>query len=961
MLEWLRRDCATSSILILIAVILAGPSTASAQYAKFRLYDFEDGTPGATANSTADVLVDPFIAGTVTQTITSANGLTTVTGVVDVSEIAPILGLSAKVGVRNGDLLSAIQNTRAQVAPPLTLAGGSPNFIDISPGSGLENTRAINLTGTTALEFNAGDVLQSVGHQNYDVNQDFGFVAFNGSNVFRGFTFLTQAWVRPDSASDGTRQIVFNMGDETGGVGISASGFWEALALGPAGDPQGSGSITSNVEVEFDEWAHVAILRAANTSLLYINGSLAASQPPTGVGFFNNYGEFVTIGTDDQDIFGSDANFDGLIDNFNIAGPANGAGFSQFDDIDFFSDTGVEAPPTVAGDVNGDDVVDRDDYLIWSANAGFNNDLNIGDLGTRVLGDVDQNGAIDFFDFRIIQREATAAGNNLFVVPEPATASVLMILGAAAALRRRRRQDSCETSRTTVPPRSVPGVRVLIAAVAALIATAHPAAADVVVAEDFFYPGQPTLIIDNLGGFGGNTSFAGGQDGPGGQWETRWTSGGSSTISTDTDNTRAGIRDNPFTGVSNMLSAFSGLGRDYTLDGDIEAEQTLYFAASFAVDLVNRDPFGAANSHFGIVSPGTGAALVQTPLISIGVTGPQGDADTVAGGGTSTFFAQLGGQTATGDVASDANDFINDGGFHRVVGRLEVNANGANEVLTAWIDPVGVETSAGSTIVTEADILTGWDDASVGLFATLMTIDTAVTPTFLQREHYFDDVAIGTTFESVQSVAVPRLTLEVNQTSGNVKLVNNTSQDVDLSFYQITSESGSLDPTGWNSLDDQGVDEGVVGDYNGDGSVTAADYTVFRDTLGSTVDLRADGDNDGEVDIDDYTLWADNFGQAGGGGEAWLENSAETTSLIESNFANTSVLPAGGSYDLGEAFAGGTLDLVARYGTSNSFSGLLNVATVVDVTPGAAAIPEPHAAAIGAVLLVLGGQIRKKH
>ena len=38
---------------------------------------------------------------------------------------------------------------------------------------------------------------------------------------------------------------------------------------------------------------------------------------------------------------------------------------------------------------------------------------------------------------------------------------------------------------------------------------------------------------------------------------------------------------------------------------------------------------------------------------------------------------------------------------------------------------------------------------------------------------------------------------------------------------------------------------GLPGDYNHNGMVDAADYTVWRDTLGSTTDLRANGDNSG--------------------------------------------------------------------------------------------------------------------
>lgn len=51
-------------------------------------------------------------------------------------------------------------------------------------------------------------------------------------------------------------------------------------------------------------------------------------------------------------------------------------------------------------------------------------------------------------------------------------------------------------------------------------------------------------------------------------------------------------------------------------------------------------------------------------------------------------------------------------------------------------------------------------------------------------------------------------------------------------------------------------------DYNSDVMVDSADYTVWRDTLGSTTDLRADGDNSGTVDIGDYGTWVSEFGQS---------------------------------------------------------------------------------------------------
>jgi hypothetical protein len=56
----------------------------------------------------------------------------------------------------------------------------------------------------------------------------------------------------------------------------------------------------------------------------------------------------------------------------------------------------------------------------------------------------------------------------------------------------------------------------------------------------------------------------------------------------------------------------------------------------------------------------------------------------------------------------------------------------------------------------------------------------------------------------------------------------------------------------------------VTGDYNGNGVVDAADYTVWRDTLGQTVFWKgdgADGDQSGMIDEGDYLFWKEHFGE----------------------------------------------------------------------------------------------------
>jgi hypothetical protein len=52
----------------------------------------------------------------------------------------------------------------------------------------------------------------------------------------------------------------------------------------------------------------------------------------------------------------------------------------------------------------------------------------------------------------------------------------------------------------------------------------------------------------------------------------------------------------------------------------------------------------------------------------------------------------------------------------------------------------------------------------------------------------------------------------------------------------------------------------LAGDYNGDGTMNAADFVVWRRTAGSTMELAADGNRNGIVDQADYEIWRRNFG-----------------------------------------------------------------------------------------------------
>ena len=75
--------------------------------------------------------------------------------------------------------------------------------------------------------------------------------------------------------------------------------------------------------------------------------------------------------------------------------------------------------------------------------------------------------------------------------------------------------------------------------------------------------------------------------------------------------------------------------------------------------------------------------------------------------------------------------------------------------------------------------------------------------------------------------------------------------------YLTALDAAALTDIGWSVLQ-----PGVPGDYNHNGKVETADYTVWRDSLGAQgVGLAADGNRNFQIDAADYSVWKSNFGQ----------------------------------------------------------------------------------------------------
>lgn len=84
-----------------------------------------------------------------------------------------------------------------------------------------------------------------------------------------------------------------------------------------------------------------------------------------------------------------------------------------------------------------------------------------------------------------------------------------------------------------------------------------------------------------------------------------------------------------------------------------------------------------------------------------------------------------------------------------------------------------------------------------------------------------------------------------------------------LSFGGLNELADDLGSAYTLDLSDTGsISVFLSGDFNRDGSVDAADYTVWRDNLGGSgaAYAGADGDGDGSIDSDDYLVWRDQYG-----------------------------------------------------------------------------------------------------
>jgi hypothetical protein len=127
------------------------------------------------------------------------------------------------------------------------------------------------------------------------------------------------------------------------------------------------------------------------------------------------------------------------------------------------------------------------------------------------------------------------------------------------------------------------------------------------------------------------------------------------------------------------------------------------------------------------------------------------------------------------------------------------------------------------------------------------------------------------TGQDAHSLVSSAAALFVNAANGNYRLLPTApavNKGTSLDAPSIDLEQKPR-PIG-SAIDIGAYEFGIrpAGDYNGNGIVDAADYTIWRDTLGSMADFTADGNGNHVIDAGDYAVWKANFGMTFSGGSA---------------------------------------------------------------------------------------------
>ncbi len=572
------------------------------------------------------------------------------------------------------------------------------------------------------------------------------------------------------------------------------------------------------------------------------------------------------------------------------------AGGNRSIDVNFVGNGGVK---WVTGDLDFDGSLDGDDFVILMANA--ETDLSaLSEASAYQLGDLNgdgENGVLDFGIFKtafIAANGAPAFAAMIVSVPEPGTASLALLAALSLGLGRRRYKNQETSSHKSINMNHNRSTLAAITiAVALTFGITHSAQA--IIFEDFqFNDTAGTAIEAAVNSINPSVLFSADAD------------------NVDVVTNGLGQLDASLKNNDNFGGAFLDIEPELTsgtvygvmeLTWDFQSILDTTQNEEIRVSLINNDPTGTEiTGEFRIVRNDSDQIIINGQA---GGTGSSDLPDTILNGGSltqtdkfiavvaadldastyeilysnnagSSFLSAGTGISATGRIVESMrmtlnNDLLND---NILIDRVYLTDTLPFVVdpdkLTLQIDPATGEVAIINNTTSSFDI---------DYYRILSDDDSLLETNWNSLEDQAYDAVDGPDGGSTAGDGIGETWTEAGGSDDGVLsesfLLSSSVFDEDDfallgNVFDIAGDDQLLtfeyrDAVSGNVFEGDillaTIDLGLPGDFNLDGSVDAADYTVYRDNLGqSDSALNGNGTGSGTVSSADYDLWVANYG-----------------------------------------------------------------------------------------------------
>lgn len=567
-------------------------------------------------------------------------------------------------------------------------------------------------------------------------------------------------------------------------------------------------------------------------------------------------------------------------------------------DVNFVGNGGSK---WISGDLNFDGSLDGDDFVILMANA--ESDISaLASAEAYQLGDLNGDGANNVFDFAIFKDDFIAAnGASAFAVmiasvPEPGSASLTLMAALSIGFHHRRnkkqKNSSLKSSTMNIRTSNLKAICLVV-----ILALGLSQQAEAVIFEEFLFDdalGTPiTGVVNNI-----NPSVFFDED--------------TDTIDVTTNGLGqldASLKDNDGFGT-NYIDVEPGIisGTVYgvmELTWNFDSVLPTNELEEVRISLTNNDPRGTQiTAEVRVFRNSLNQIMIDGQAAGAGIVNPS---DVLLNGGsfeqTDKFIAVVAADLdeSTYEIlySNDAGSSFQSAGSGvsstgRIVEAMRLTLNNDLSADNVLIDRIYLTDEL--PFVIDPDKLTLQIDPVTGQAAIINNTTTSFDIDYY-RILSGDDSLIESNWNSLEEQAYDAIDgPDGGSTSGDG--IGETWTEAGGSDDGVLSESFLLSSSLFDendfaalgnvfniSGDDQlltfeyrdavsgnvfegeillaTLDLGLPGDFNLDGTVDAADYTVFRDNLGqSDAALNGNGNGSGTVTSLDYDIWVSNYGNS---------------------------------------------------------------------------------------------------